>query len=56
LAAQLGAKTMGHSAASQPKGCGKKVNKGLSAALSGLQEPRKWLALYMWQKEQEPVC
>lgn len=45
LAEQLRAKTMGNGANSQPKGCSKKVNKGLSAALSGLQEPRKSLAL-----------
>lgn len=41
LAEQLRAKPMGHGAARQPKGCSKEVNKGLPAALPGLQEPRE---------------
>lgn len=39
LAEQLRAKPMGYGAARQPKGCSKEVNKGLPAALPGLQEP-----------------
>lgn len=44
---------MGHGAASQPKGCSKKVNRGISVALSDLQRPRKSLAVWLWQKERE---
>lgn len=41
LAEQLRAKPVGHGAARQPQGCGKEGNKGLPAALPGLQEPRE---------------